>query len=150
MHCNSYVDGYWTDVTRTYCLGDPDRRQRAMYAAVFEARAAALAAIRPGARAAEVDAAARDVLTTRGFGPLFTHGLGHNVGFSAISTEYPPRLHPASQDRLEAGMTFNVEPAIYVDGYGGLRHCDVVTVGKQGVEVLTPFQTALDQLVLDR
>jgi Xaa-Pro aminopeptidase len=148
VHCNSYIDGYWTDITRTYCLGEPDERQRAMYAAVFEARTAALAAIRPGARGSDVDRAARDVLTSQGFGRQFTHGLGHNVGFSAISTEFPPRLHPASGDRLEVGMTFNVEPAIYIEGYGGMRHCDVVTLGAGGAEVLTAFQDTREQLIL--
>lgn len=147
VHCNSYVDGYWTDVTRTYCLGEPDARQRAMYEAVFAARAAALAAIRPGVRAADVDRAAREVLTARGFGERFTHGVGHNVGFSAISMAFPPRLHPASPDHLEVGMTFNVEPAIYISGYGGLRHCDVVTVTADAAEVLTPFQARLEDLI---
>lgn len=147
-HCNSYVDGYWTDITRTYCLGEPDERVRAMYDAIFAARAAALAAIRPGAAAADVDGAARAVLTARGFGDKFTHGVGHNVGFSAISAEYPPRLHPASPDRLAVGMTFNIEPAIYIAGFGGLRHCDVVTVRDDGAEVLTPFQSAAEDLII--
>jgi len=150
VHCNSYVDGYWTDITRTYCLGEPDERQRAMYEAVFAARAAALAAIQPGVRAAEVDRAARDVLIGRGFGQYFTHGIGHNVGFSAISMAFPPRLHPASPDYLEVGMTFNVEPAIYIKGYGGLRHCDVVTLTAAGVEVLTPFHSSEEHLVIGR
>lgn len=148
VHCNSYIDGYWTDMTRTYCLGEPDERQRAMYDAVFAARKAALTAIRPGTPAADVDRAAREVLAGRGFGQYFTHGLGHNVGFSAISAEFPPRLHPASPDRLEVGMTFNVEPAIYIAGFGGLRHCDVVTVRENGPDVLTPFQAAIDQLIM--
>lgn len=148
VHCNSYVNGYWTDITRTYSLGEPDTRQRAMYEAVLLARAAALETVRPGAAAVDVDAAARKVLTERGFGNQFTHGVGHNVGFSAISAEYPPRLHPASPDHLEIGMTFNIEPAIYIQGYGGLRHCDVVTVGAQGAEVLTPFQVGLGAMTL--
>lgn len=146
VHCNSYIDGYWTDITRTYSLGEPDERTLAMYDAVSAARAAALAQIRPGAAAADVDAAARTVLTDRGFGEFFTHGIGHNVGFSAISEEYPPRLHPASPDRLAVGMTFNIEPAIYIKGYGGIRHCDVVTVGEEGAEVLTPFQADVRDL----
>jgi Xaa-Pro aminopeptidase len=95
VHCNSYVDGYWTDITRTYCLGAPGERQRAIYEAVFAARAAALAAILPRAQASEVDRAARAVLAERGFGKEFIHGLGHNLGFSAISTEFPPHLHLA-------------------------------------------------------
>jgi Xaa-Pro aminopeptidase len=148
IHCNSYVDGYWTDITRTYTLGNPDDRQQAMYDAIFAARDAALAVIRPGVAAAHVDAAARDVLADRGFGANFIHGLGHNVGFSSISAEFPPRLHPASPDQLEVGMTFNVEPSIYIDGYGGMRHCDVVALREDGPEVLTPFQSEMEELVI--
>jgi Xaa-Pro aminopeptidase len=146
VHCNSYVDGYWTDITRTYCLGAPDQGQRAMYEAVFAARTAALSAIHPGVQAREVDHAARAIVSERGFGEQFTHGLGHNVGFSAISMEFAPRIHPASDDLLEIGMTFNIEPAIYIKGYGGVRHCDVVTIGEGGAEVLTPFQTSPSEL----
>ncbi len=148
VHSNSFLDGYWTDITRTYVMGEPDERQRAIFDAIFVAREAALAAIFPGARAVDVDAAARRVLTERGFGEHFTHGIGHNVGFSVISAEFPPRLHPASPDHLSVGMTFNIEPAVYIKGYGGIRHCDVVTVREDGPEVLTPFQAALDQLIL--
>lgn len=148
LHGNSVIDGYWTDITRTYCLGEPDDRQQAMYDAIFAARSAALAAIHPGAPAAEVDGAARAVLTEHGFGKYFTHGIGHNVGFSVISAEFPPRLHPASPDILTVGMTFNIEPAIYVHGYGGIRHCDVVTVREDGAELLTPFQGEAAELVI--
>jgi Xaa-Pro aminopeptidase len=148
IHCNSYVDGYWTDVTRTYCMGEPDERQRRMYEAILAARTAALEAIRPGARAADVDAAAREVLVDGGFGEYFTHGLGHNLGFSVISNEFPPRLHPASPDVLEVGMTFNVEPSIYIEGFGGIRHCDVVTVGEEGAKVLTPFAATIEDLIV--
>ena len=88
------------------------------------------------------------MLTRRGFGEYFTTGTGHNVGFSAISMDYPPRLHPASAGRLEIGMTFNTEPAIYIDGYGGLRYCDVVTVREDGREVLTPFQARIEDLIV--
>lgn len=148
VHCNSYVDGYWTDITRTYCTGEPDDRQRALYEGVLAARAAALDVIRPGVRAADVDRAARDELSARRLGEAFKHPTGHGVGFGAIDAASPPRLHPASPDRLEPGMVFNVEPAVYFDGYGGLRHCDVVVVTDSGVEVLTPFQTTIDELTM--
>jgi Xaa-Pro aminopeptidase len=149
VHCNSYVDGYWTDITRTYCLGEPEARQRAMYGAVFAAREAALAALRPGVLAADADRAARDVIAAHGFGPYFTHGLGHNVGFAgAVTSRYPPHLSPTATDRLEPGMTFNIEPAIYIEGYGGMRHCDVITLGEQGPEVLTPFQAGPEELII--
>jgi len=118
VHCNSYADGYWTDITRTYSIGKLEERPKQMYEAVFAAREAALAAIRPGARAADVDKAAHDVLGARGFGPQFKHSTGHGVGFSAISANAKPRLHPKSEETLEIGMVFNVEPAIYFDGYG--------------------------------
>jgi Xaa-Pro aminopeptidase len=86
VHCNAYADGYWVDVTRTFTLGDPGRRQGELLDAVLRARAAALEAIRPGARAADVDRAARGVLEDRGFGARFKHPAGHGVGFHAIDT----------------------------------------------------------------
>jgi len=141
VHCNSYADGYWTDITRTYHLGDSEDRIDAMYGAIFEARHAALMAIHPGVKASEVDAAARDVLQSHGFGDAFKHGLGHGVGFAAISANSIPRIHPVCHDTLETGMVFNIEPAIYIEGFGGIRHCDVVVVVPTGAEVLTDFQT---------
>ena len=149
VHCNSYADGYWTDITRTYSVGKLDERSAKMYDAVFAAREAALGAIRPGAKAADVDTAARDTLKKQGFGPQFKHSTGHGVGFSAISADAGPRLHPKSEDILEIGMVFNVEPAIYVDGYGGVRHCDMVTVTEAGAELLTPFQSRVAELIID-
>jgi Xaa-Pro aminopeptidase len=148
VHCNSYVDGYWTDITRTYCLGEPTPRQTEMYAAVHDARAAAIAVIRPGANAHEVDRAAREVLSQRGFGDEFKHSTGHGVGFAAIDHNARPRLHPTSDDRIETGMVSNVEPAVYLRN-AGLRHCDMVAVTDRGVEVLTPFQTDLEAMVIE-
>jgi Xaa-Pro aminopeptidase len=99
-------------------------------------------------KAADVDAAAREVLKTRGFGPQFKHSTGHGVGFSALDANAKPRLHPKSGDTLEPGMVFNVEPAIYFDGYGGMRHCDMVAVTDSGAELLTPFQCSTDDLAV--
>jgi Xaa-Pro aminopeptidase len=150
MHCNSCVQGFWTDITRTFHLGDPDERVTKMYQAIAEAGRAAIAQIRPGARASEVDRAAREVLSTHGFGKEFKHQTGHGVGFAAISADARPRLHPKSPDILEAGMVFNVEPAIYIDGFGGIRQCDVVLVNESGAEVLTQFQRDWRELILER
>jgi Xaa-Pro aminopeptidase len=150
VHCNSYADGYWTDVTRTYSLGNGsrDERQRCLHLAVLEARAQALEAIRPGVRASLVDHAARSCLRQRGFEKEFRHSTGHGVGFAAINHNAEPRLHPRSEDVLEVGMVFNVEPALYFENYGGLRHCDMVTVTPAGAEVLTPFHGNLEELLL--
>ena len=149
IHCNSYADGYWTDITRTYCVGAPDARQTGMYDAVLEAEEAALQTIRPGASAASVDRAARDILSERGFGDAFKHSTGHGVGFEAISANALPRLHPQSPDVLRSGMVFNVEPAVYFEGYGGIRHCNMVAVGTDGYELLTPFQCEEGDLFLE-
>jgi Xaa-Pro aminopeptidase len=139
IHCNSYADGYWTDITRTFCAGEPDERQVKIFDAVAEARQAALDVITPGVRACAVDEAARDIMRQRGFGDAFKHSTGHGVGFHAISAGALPRLHPASTDTLEPGMVFNVEPAAYFPGYGGVRHCDMVAMNQSGYELLTPF-----------
>jgi Xaa-Pro dipeptidase len=140
-HCNSYADGYWTDITRTYLAGaEPNERQRAMYGAIGSAHRAALAAIVPGAAACEVDRAARETLSRYGFGEQFKHSTGHGVGFGAIDAHALPRIHPQSPDRLETGMVFNVEPGIYFPEYGGMRHCDMVAVTSTGAELLTAFQ----------
>jgi Xaa-Pro dipeptidase len=148
VHCNSYADGLWTDITRTYCLGEPAEWQQQMYQAVFAAFDAALAAARPGVRASQVDAAAREVMEQRGFGKEFKHGLGHSVGFAAIDHNAPPRLHPASPDVLETGMVFNIEPAIYIQDVGGMRHCEMVALTANGSERLTPFQQSELSLVI--
>lgn len=148
VHCNSCADGYWTDVTRTYVVGEITERQDQWLEAVLEARRAALLSIGPGIRAAEVDRAAREVLESRGYDKEFRHGTGHGVGFSAINHLAQPRLHPASEDVLETGMVFNIEPGLYADGYGGLRHCDMVLVTEHGAEVMTPFQFQREELIL--
>jgi Xaa-Pro aminopeptidase len=148
VHMNSYADGYWTDITRTYVIGKPDDRQQQMFDAISAARRAALNAIRPGVKAADVDRAARNVLEDRGFGPQFKHATGHGVGFSAIDADAKPRLHPKSEDTLEVGMVFNVEPAIYFDGYGGIRHCDMVAVTDWGAELLTSFESCSADLAI--
>jgi Xaa-Pro aminopeptidase len=147
VHCNSCLDGYWTDITRTFSLGPPSGRVRELHAAVLAARAAALAVIGPGVEAREVDRAARDALASRGLGDAFKHSTGHGVGFAAIDHNAQPRLRPGSPDVLVPGMVCNVEPAVYLEDACGIRHCDMVAVTEDGIELLTPFQATLDELV---
>ena len=149
VHCNSYADGYWTDITRTYSLGRPDEQREKIYRAILEARVAALAAIRPGVRASAVDHAARSILGAHGFDKEFSHSTGHGIGFAAIAHNARPRIHPKSEERLQQGMVFNLEPAVYIEGWGGIRHCDMVTVTESGAEVLTPFQSRIEDLIVD-
>jgi Xaa-Pro aminopeptidase len=148
MHCNSYVDGFWTDITRTYTLQPPDERQTKMHAAVHAARDAALSAIKPGARARDIDLAASEVIRDCGLGSCLRHGTGHGVGFSPMSADSIPRIHAESPDVLQEGMVFNVEPAVYIHGYGGVRHCDMVVVTRSGHELLTEFQSEIARLTI--
>jgi Xaa-Pro aminopeptidase len=141
IHANTTGDGYWTDISRSYIVGLPNDRQQHMTAAIAEARTAALSKIAPGVEAREVDAVARNVLARHGFGDAFKHSAGHGVGFTAADPNALPRIHPASSDVLQAGMTFNIEPAIYIEGIGGMRHCDVVVCTSSGEDVLTGFQS---------
>jgi Xaa-Pro dipeptidase len=117
-----------------------------MFEAVFAARAAAWDAIRPGLKAAAVDNAAREVFRDFSCDKEFKHSVGHGVGLGAISAQSVPRLHPKSDDILRPGMVFNLEPALYFEGYGGLRHCDMVALTSNGKELLTPFQVTLEDL----
>jgi Xaa-Pro aminopeptidase len=139
IHANTCADGYWTDLTRTYVAGEPGDRQGDIRAAIDEARTTGLRAIRPGATGQQVDHAVRATMELHGFGNAFKHAAGHGVGFAAANPNGRPRIHPLSTDVLKAGMTFNLEPAAYFEGYGGMRHCDVVTVTNDGVKVMTEF-----------
>lgn len=139
IHANTCGDGYWTDLTRTYTAGRASARHEEMRSAIDEARAAGLRAIRPGATGQQVDHATRSVMKLRSFGDAFTHAAGHGVGFAAANPNGRPRIHPLSTDVLEIGMTFNLEPAAYFEGYGGMRNCDVVAVTADGAQVLTDF-----------
>src|SRR6185312_8584327 len=113
---------------------------------VLAATDEAIAVIRHGVSASDVDETVRDALKRRGCGESFTHSTGHGVGFAAINHSACPRLHPLSNKKLEVNMVFNVEPAIYLGGFGGLRHCNMVTIGEEGPDLLTPFQSQIDEL----
>jgi Xaa-Pro aminopeptidase len=139
IHANTCADGYWTDITRTYTAGRPSDRQLAMRSAVNDARAAGLRTIHPGATGKDVDRATRSVMESEGFGEAFKHAAGHGVGFAAANANGRPRIHPLSPDVLEEGMTFNLEPAAYFYGFGGMRHCDVIAVTAEGANVVTDF-----------
>jgi Xaa-Pro aminopeptidase len=111
-----------------------DLKLAKVYGVVLAAQAAAVAAIRPGAKARDVDAAARAVIADAGFGNAFSHGLGHGIG---LQVHEAPQMRAASDDVLAAGMVVTVEPGIYLDGWGGVRIEDDVLVTPDGCEVLT-------------
>jgi Xaa-Pro aminopeptidase len=131
---------YCSDCTRTFAAGElPDELARS-YEVCRRAQQAALAAVRPGAGAREVDAVARDLIAAEGLGDLFGHGLGHGLG---LEVHELPRLRPESDDVLPAGGVCTVEPGIYHPGLGGIRIEDLVIIGEDGPDVLTTFTKEL-------
>jgi Xaa-Pro aminopeptidase len=129
------VDGYCSDITRTYAAGEPPEDLRHIYDVVLEAQLAGLAAVRAGAHGRrDVDAAARAVISGAGFGDRFGHGTGHGVGREVHEA---PTLGRIRGDRLEAGMVCTVEPGIYIEGLAGVRIEDTVLVTAGGCERLT-------------
>ncbi|HID96168.1 MAG TPA: peptidase M24 family protein, partial [Candidatus Latescibacteria bacterium] len=134
MDLGCVVEGYHSDMTRTICLGQPDARFREIYQLVLSAQLAAEEAIRPGMTGREADAIARRIIEEAGYGEQFGHGLGHGVG---LAIHEKPTLGKLSEDVLEPGMVFTVEPGIYIPGWGGVRIEDMVVLREDGVEVLT-------------
>jgi Xaa-Pro aminopeptidase len=132
------LDGYCSDLTRTVSVGNPSPDAVRLHAAVREAQAAAIDAVKPGVTTADVDGAARQVLVAHGLGEAFGHGTGHGLG---LDVHEEPRVSKPRSDvppqRLEPGMVFTIEPGAYVPGFGGVRIEDDVLVTETGYEVLT-------------
>jgi Xaa-Pro aminopeptidase len=133
-------DGYMSDMTRMLFAGRPDKRTEHMYKSVAKAQLAAIDAVRAGARSAQIDRKARQVLELDGYGKAFVHSTGHGLG---LEIHEPPRLGKHDKTRLEAGMVITIEPGAYIRGFGGIRIEDTVLVTKNGCEVLTPTSKEL-------
>jgi Xaa-Pro aminopeptidase len=126
--------GYCSDLTRTVFLGRAPVRVKRLYNAVLEAQGAAREAIRPGVKAGEVDAAARQTLKRLRLAQYFTHSTGHGLG---IEVHEMPRLGRGGATVLEEGMVVTLEPGVYIEGLGGIRIEDDVVVTSKGAEDLT-------------
>jgi Xaa-Pro dipeptidase len=137
-------DGYHADCTRTFVVAaEPQEWQAEIHAVVAAAQEAGVAALRPGVKAAAVDAVARDVITRAGYGEYFGHGLGHGVG---LEIHEPPFLGSSSPNTVEAGVPLTVEPGIYLPDRGGVRIEDTVLVTEDGPEILTQFPRGLARI----
>lgn len=128
-------DGYVADLTRTYAVAElPDAELQAVYALVLGANRAGVAAGRAGVTCAAVDAAARRVIAEGGYGEYFVHRVGHGLG---LEGHEDPSMHGNNQTVLAAGMTFTIEPGIYLPGRGGVRIEDDVVARADGGESLS-------------
>jgi Xaa-Pro dipeptidase len=132
--------GYMSDLTRTFAVGEIDPLWEKIHAIVQQANSAGRAAGRPGIACAEVDWATRSVIDAAGFGPYFTHRTGHGIG---IECHEEPYIRGDNRQLLEIGMTYTIEPGIYLTGKNGVRIEDNVVVTAEGAESLSTMSRHL-------
>lgn len=128
------IGGYCSDMTRTIGIGQVSAAHRAMYEAVLAAEDTALQAVAPGRSGHDLDSMARNLLHSRGYGPYFSHSLGHGVG---LAIHEGPFLRQNSTEVLQAGHIITIEPGVYIPGDAGVRIEDLVLVTDGGYEVLS-------------
>jgi Xaa-Pro dipeptidase len=137
------VEGYTSDITRTFVIGKASREMEPVFEIVHRAQSAALAAAKPGVSCESVDAAARKVITDAGYGPdykFFTHRVGHGMGMDIHEWPYLVR---GNQTRIEANMVFSDEPGVYIRDKFGVRLEDDMHITEEGAELLTPQSPSL-------
>ncbi|MYL35341.1 M24 family metallopeptidase [Pontibacillus yanchengensis] len=134
------LDGYTSDITRTFVYQGASDEQETLYNTVLKAQMASLEASKPGTRIGELDQIARDIITNAGYGDRFPHRIGHGLGINVH--EFPSMSH-LNNDKLQVGMTYTIEPGIYDPNIGGVRIEDDVLITKDGYETLTSYPKEL-------
>lgn len=135
--------GYFSDITRTFAIGAVDPEMEKIARIVMEANAAGRTAARPDLPAEKVDRAARDVIEQSGYGQYFTHRTGHGLG---MESHEEPYIRAGNTTPLAVGMTFTVEPGIYLPGRNGVRIEDDIVITEDGAESLSDLPRELQQL----
>ena len=128
------VDGYHSDMTRTFFIGESSALQRELYEVVLAAQRAGVAAVAAGISTKKLDAVCRRIIEEAGYGDWFTHGTGHGVG---LLIHEDPFINRAGDTILQVGDVVTVEPGVYHEGFGGIRIEDLVVVTSDGCRVLT-------------
>lgn len=137
------INGMYSDMTRTFCIGTPSKKVVDVFAVLFEAHLSALDAARAGVTASDLDRAARSIIEANGYGEYFKHSLGHGLGYEVHEE---PRISSSNKSgTIQAGSVITIEPGIYIPGKFGMRIEDDVVVTKNGSEILT---TAPRELVV--
>ena len=137
------ADGYFSDITRTVCVGKPGPRQREIHELVLRAQRKAIESIQPGVPCKSVDDAARTVIKKAGHARHFGHSIGHGVG---LMVHEGPTLSALSKGKVEEGMVFTVEPGVYIPDWGGVRIEDMVLATEKGAKVLTSLSREIEGL----
>jgi Xaa-Pro dipeptidase len=140
IDCGASIAGYAADITRTFVIGTLAPELTRVYEVVRAANRAGRSAVRPGVPAEAIDRASREVIDEAGYGEHFIHRTGHGLG---LETHEPPYIVTGNRQPLRPGMTFTVEPGVYLSGRGGVRIEDDVLVTEGGVETLSTFTREL-------
>lgn len=136
-------EGYYSDSTRAFCVGEPSVGQAEVHELVREANQAGRSAVSPGVSSAEVDRAARSVIEKAGYGEYFIHRTGHGIG---LEVHEHPYIVEGNDMPLESGMTFSIEPGVYIPGRFGVRIEDIVACTEDGVDTLNASDRSLIQV----
>lgn len=136
------LNGYCSDLTRTFMIGHVPHKIREIYKVVYDAQLAAIKFLRPGVTTMQADRVARDVIEKAGYGEEFGHGLGHGIGREIH--EQPSLRKTGGEEELRPGMIITVEPGIYIPGMGGVRIEDDVLITHSGCEVLSTLDKTLE------
>lgn len=137
-------DGYCSDITRTFVLGEPSQKQKEIYDIVLQSNEAGIRAVKAGVPLKGFDIAARKVIQDHGYGQYFNNRVGHGLG---IEIHEAPSIHQNNEEIAEKGIVFTIEPGIYIPGEGGVRIEDIVYINEGGeAEVITSFPKELQIL----
>lgn len=139
----AHYRGFNSDMTRTFCIGEPSDFNREIYGIVLEAQNAGIAAATPGRALVDVDKACRDIITEAGYGEYFVHSTGHGIG---LEVHEGPAASTRGEGVLEPNMTLTIEPGIYVPGKGGVRIEDTLIITTGAPKVITPAPKELTVL----
>ncbi|PYF06254.1 M24 family metallopeptidase [Ureibacillus chungkukjangi] len=140
------LDGYKGECERTCFVGEPTAKQRELFEVMMNAQKAALDTIKADVKTSDVDAAARSFIQQAGYGEYAVHRSGHSIG---LAVHEAPFFRFDDASTLQEGMTFTVEPGIYVPEIGGFRHSDTILVTKNGYEMLTECPRTIDELIFN-
>jgi Xaa-Pro aminopeptidase len=137
--------GYCIDLTRTFIIGKPTKKQREIYSTVLDANCVSFSHFRDGNLCVDVDKVSRDIIEKAGYGKFYVHGLGHGIG---LEVHEPPSISKNSKDKLVSGNIVSNEPGIYLHGYGGVRIEDSVQVTDEYPITLTKFPKKIEEIII--
>lgn len=140
------VNGFHSDITRTFILGEPTAKQREIYEIVYKAQTSTINGLKPGMRGKEIDAIARKIIEDAGYGEYFGHGLGHGLGMEVHDNL---GVGLSSENIIPEGAVITVEPGIYIPEIGGVRIEDDVLVKADGGEVLTSLPKDIESAIIE-